>query len=186
MSNSIVRMETSSVSTSPRCPSFCSQLHYKSKALNGRSHKQLTDSRQPRENKEIDVCEVMRSLCVCVFQADARPVGYVHTHPCPTAVWRRQRAAVWTLTFSGRRSWDSAVHWFLTSVCGMGMRKPRAPWRSTVSSSISLEKKSMCAQAHAHVWINKYWHLLVLWQVCHTTERWTSIYSTPAAQPQPV
>lgn len=67
MSNSIVRMETSSVSTSPRCPSFCSQLHYKSKALNGRSHKQLTDSRQPRENKEVwRVWSYEKLVCVRV------------------------------------------------------------------------------------------------------------------------
>ncbi len=110
MSNSIVRMEMSSISTSARCLSFCSELHFQSKALNKRSHKQLTDDPQPHKRKQV--------LCVCVklweacvrFKLMQGPQG-MRTRPCQTAVWRQQAAGS-SLTYSGRRSWDSAVRCF--------------------------------------------------------------------------
>lgn len=157
MSNSIVRMEMSSISTSACCLSFCSQLHFQSKVWTSVHTNSWLTIPQPRKKKQVlCVCEVMRSLCVC-FELMQGPQG-MRTRPCQTAVWRQQAAGS-SLTYSGRRSWDSAVRCFLTSVCGKSMRKPQAFSRSTASSSISITKrawgKCVHARVHAQKWINK-------------------------------
>lgn len=182
MSNSIVRMEMSSISTSLCCLSFCSQLHFKSKALNKRSHRQLTNNPQSHKRKQVFMCVKLWEACVCFKLMQGLWGMRIHTRQ--TSV-RRQQAAGSPQTFSGTRSWDCAVCCFLTSMCGMRMRNP--PGISEANSFFlnvhqgkGVKQVRVCTTTYTKM--NRLRYFSFPSQVCHTTKSCTGIAITHLQQ----
>lgn len=134
MSNTIVRMEMSSISTSLLVRGFISNQRLWTSVYKNSS---ATISSLTRESR-FCVRDVMTSLYLRFKLVQG--LQCMRTHSCQTIVWR-QRAARLSITFSDRRLWGSAAHCFLTAAPAL--------LRSTASSSISI-KKRVCMHKRMH------------------------------------
>lgn len=117
MSNTTVKMEVSSISTSLSCRPFSfiwNQRPWRSVHINSKKQSPTC------EDKAVLMRVMSREACI-----DVSGMQGMSTNSCQTIVYRQQETRS-SLTFSDRRSWDSAAHCFLTTMCRNEDVKPQA------------------------------------------------------------